>query len=201
MNTNHHTEESYENTLIQLFQDLGYQYECGYDVERDYRNPYYERDLREALRRQNPMLSEEVLNEAFRLITHVNEGVLEQRNEQLMDYLQNGVEVKYAEGGRSKTALVNLINYDSPLQNLFKVCNQWSVVEYDKIRCDLVVFINGLPLVVIELKSPSNGNVEEDDAYLQIKQYQQTKRELLESLELFYRVFIKGEPLDDVEEG
>ena len=173
MTTNHHTEANYENTLIALFQDLGYAYECGYDVERDYRNPYYEEDLREALRRQNPMLSDEVLNEAFRLITHVNEGVLEQRNEQLMDYLQNGVEVKYAEGGRSKTALVNLINYDSPLQNHFKVVNQWSVVEYDKIRCDLVVFINGLPLVVIELKSPSNENVEEDDAYLQIKQYQQ----------------------------
>ena len=173
MNTNHHTEESYENTLIQLFQDLGYAYECGYDVERDYRNPYYDSDLHEALRRQNPMLSEEVLNEAFRLITHVNEGVLEQRNEQLMDYLQNGVEVKYAEGGRSKTALVNLINYDSPLQNHFKVVNQWSVVEYDKIRCDLVVFINGLPLVVIELKSPTSEEASDEDAYLQIKQYQQ----------------------------
>ena len=147
MTTYYHSEANYENTLIQLFQDLGYQYECGYDVERDYRNPYYERDLREALHRLNPMLSEEVLNEAFRLITHVNEGVLEQRNETLMDYLQNGVEVKYSEGGRSKTALVNLINYQSPLQNHFKVVNQWSVVEYDKIRCDLVVFINGLPLV------------------------------------------------------
>ena len=104
MTTYHHSEASYENTLIALFQDLGYQYECGYDVERDYRNPYYDSDLREALRRQNPMLSEEVLNEAFRLITHVNEGVLEQRNEQLMDYLQNGVEVKYAEGGTFKNS-------------------------------------------------------------------------------------------------
>ena len=173
MNTNHHTEESYENTLIQLFQDLGYQYECGYNVERDYRNPYYEGDLCEALRRQNPMLSDEVLQEAFRLITHVNEGILEQRNETLMDYLQNGVEVKYAEGGRSKTALVNLINYESPLQNHFKVVNQWSVVEYDKIRCDLVVFINGLPLVVVELKSPTREEASDEDAYLQIKQYQQ----------------------------
>ena len=66
-------------------------------MERDYRNPYYEEELRDALRRQNPMLSEEVLQEAFRLVTHVNEGTLEQRNEQLMDYVQNGVEVKYSE--------------------------------------------------------------------------------------------------------
>jgi type I site-specific deoxyribonuclease, HsdR family len=173
MSTNHHTEESYENTLIALFQELGYAYECGYDVERDYRNPYYEEDLQDALRRQNPMLSAEVLNEAFRLVTHVNEGTLEQRNETLMDYVQNGVEVKYSEDGRAKTALVKLVNFESPLQNHFKVCNQWTVIEYEKIRCDVVVFVNGLPLVVIELKSPSNENVEEDDAYNQIKQYQQ----------------------------
>jgi type I restriction enzyme R subunit len=83
MTTNHHSEANYENTLIELFQELRYAYECGYDVERDYRNPYYEEDLRDALRRQNPMLSDEVLNEAFRLVTHVNEGTLEQRNETL----------------------------------------------------------------------------------------------------------------------
>ncbi len=166
MTTNHHSEANYENTLIALFQNLGYAYECGYDVERDYRNPYYEEDLREALRRQNPMLSDEVLNEAFRLITHVNEGVLEQRNETLMDYVQNGVEVKFSEDGRPKTALVKLVNYESPLQNQFKVVNQWTVIEYEKIRCDLVVFINGLPLVVIELKSPTREEANEEDAYL-----------------------------------
>ena len=81
MSTNQHTEANYENTLIQLFQELGYEYECGYDVERDYRNPYYEEDLRQALRTQNPLLRADVLEEAFRLVTHVNEGTLEQRNE------------------------------------------------------------------------------------------------------------------------
>ena len=173
MTTNQHSEAHYENTLIQLFQDMGYAYECGYDVVRDYRNPYYEEDLRDALQRLNPMLSDEVLQEAFRLVTHVNEGTLEQRNETLMDYVQNGIEVKYSEAGRPKTALVRLVNYESPLQNVFKVCNQWTVVEYEKIRCDLVVFVNGLPLVVIELKSPTSEFVDEDDAYRQIKQYQQ----------------------------
>jgi type I restriction enzyme R subunit len=152
---------------------LGYQYECGYNVEREYRNPYYEADLQDALRRQNPMLSDEVLQEAFRLVTHVNEGILEQRNETLMDYVQNGVEVKYSEDGRAKTALVKLVNFESPLQNQFKVVNQWTVVEYEKIRCDMVVFVNGLPLVVIELKSPTREEASDEDAYRQIKQYQQ----------------------------
>ena len=81
--------------------------------------------------------------------------------------------MKHNEDGRPKTALVRLINYDDPLQNQFKVCNQWTVVEHEKIRCDLVVFVNGLPLVVVELKSPSREETDEEDAYLQIKQYQQ----------------------------
>lgn len=172
MSTIQLTEEGYERTLIELFQELGYEYECGYDVERDFRNPYYEADLKAALRRQNPTLSEEVLEEAFRIVTHVNEGILEQRNETLTDYLQNGVEVKHFDNGKAKTALVRLVNFDDPLQNQFKVCNQWTVVEHEKIRCDMVVFVNGLPLVVIELKSPTREETNEEDAYLQIKQYQ-----------------------------
>ncbi|MBR2151656.1 MAG: type I restriction endonuclease subunit R [Prevotella sp.] len=166
-------EEQYEQTLIGLFQQMGYEYECGYDVERDYREPYHAADLMSYIRRHNPEWNDDVLHEAFRKVTNINEGLLEQRNEQLMDYVQNGVEVKYAEDGRAKTALVRLIDFEHPEYNSFVVRNQWRVVEHEKIRCDLVVFVNGLPLVVIELKSPSNENVEEDDAYLQVKQYQQ----------------------------
>jgi len=173
MSTNQFTEDSYEQTLIDLFRRMGYQYECGYDVERDIREPWYEADLQQSLRKLNPNMSDEVLTEAYRIVTHVNEGTLEQRNEQMTDYLQNGVEVKYVADGRNQTALVRLIDFEHPTQNLFKVCNQWRVEEKAKIRCDMVVFVNGLPLVVIELKSPANSNVEEDDAYLQIKQYQQ----------------------------
>ena len=173
MSTNQFTEDSYEQTLIDLFQRMGYQYECGYDVERDFREPWYGADLKQSLRKLNPKMSDEVLTEAYRIVTHVNEGTLEQRNEQMMDYLQNGVEVKFVADGRDQTALVRLVDFEHPAQNLFKVCNQWRVVEKEKIRCDIVVFVNGLPLVVIELKSPANDYVEEDDAYLQIKQYQQ----------------------------
>ena len=173
MSTNKFTEDSYEQTLISLFKELGYQYECGYDVERDFRLPYHASDLKGALQRFNPMLSAEVLNEAFRLVTHVNEGTLEQRNETLMDYVQNGVEVKYTDDGRPKTALVKLVNYESPLQNQFKVVNQWTVIEYEKIRCDMVVFVNGLPLVVIELKSPTREEASDEEAFRQVKQYQQ----------------------------
>ena len=173
MSIDQFTEDSYEQALIALFKEMGYQYECGYDVERDYREPYDAEGLRKGLRRMNPMLRENVLEDAYRLITNVNEGTLEQRNEQLMDYLQSGVEVKYSENGSPKTALVKLIDFSEPKRNDFKIVNQWTVIERDKIRCDMVVFVNGLPLVVIELKSPSRDETDEADAYTQIKQYQQ----------------------------
>ena len=173
MSINQFDENSYEQALIALFKEMGYQYECGYDVERDYREPFLAEDLRKGLRRMNPMLREDVLEDAYRLITNVNEGTLEQRNEQLMDYLQSGVEVKYSENGKPKTALVKLIDFSEPKRNDFKIVNQWTVIERDKIRCDMVVFVNGLPLVVIELKSPSRDETDEADAYTQIKQYQQ----------------------------
>ncbi len=172
MSIDQFNEDSYEQALVELFQQMGYDYECGYDVERDFRKPYYADDLRRALRKLNPMLGDEVLDEAMRQVTNVNEGILEQRNEQLMDFVQSGVEVRFAEGGRSKTALVKLMDFERPLHNNFKVCNQWRVVEHEPIRCDMVVFVNGLPLVVIELKSPSREETSEEDAYLQIKQYQ-----------------------------
>ena len=173
MSIDQFTEDSYEQALIALFKEMGYQYECGYEVERDYREPYDAEGLRKGLRRMNPMLREDVLEDAYRLITNVNEGTLEQRNEQLMDYLQSGVEVKYSENGSPKTALVKLIDFSEPKRNDFKIVNQWTVIERDKIRCDMVVFVNGLPLVVIELKSPSRDETDEADAYTQIKQYQQ----------------------------
>ena len=173
MSINQFDENSYEQVLIALFKEMGYQYECGYDVERDYREPYDAEGLRKGLRRMNPMLREDVLEDAYRLITNVNEGTLEQRNEQLMDYLQSGVEVKYSENGKPKTALVKLIDFSEPKRNDFKIVNQWTVIERDKIRCDMVTMVNGLPLVVIELKSPSRDETDEADAYTQIKQYQQ----------------------------
>ena len=84
MSNNPVDENFYEQVLIALFKEMGYQYECGYDVERDYREPYDAEDLRKGLRRLNPMVSNTVLEDALRLITNVNEGTLEQRNEQLL---------------------------------------------------------------------------------------------------------------------
>ena len=182
MNDERFTEDSYEQTLINLFQRLGYDYEYGPNMERDYREPVNREELRKCLRWVNGLESfaalpkdvyNEIIDEAVRILTNINEGTLAQNNERFMDYLQNGVEVKYQLDGRQQTELVKLIDFSFPQRSFFKVVNQYSVEEYGKIRCDMVVFVNALPLVVIELKSPSRDETNDEDAFKQIKLYQE----------------------------
>ena len=168
------TEDAYEQTLIALFRDeLGYAYECGYEVDRNYAEPFYRADLDAAMLRINPELPADAVEEGVGKITTIHIGTLEQNNEQFTKWMQNGVEVTVNKNGESRTTLMRLIDFDHPEQNLFKVVNQWSVSEFKNKRCDVVVMVNGLPLVVMELKSAINENATIDNAYLQIKNYQQ----------------------------
>lgn len=169
-----YTEDSYEQTLIALFRDeLGYRYMCGYEVERDYREPYYRSELEASLRRLNPQLPKLVIADGLRQLTSISMGSLELNNECFTNWLQNGMEVSFVEKGEQRTALLRLVDYDHAESNSFLVVNQWTVDEFKKKRCDLVVMVNGLPLVVIELKSAVAGNADVHDAYLQIRNYQQ----------------------------
>ena len=176
------TENSYEQALIEMFRQMGYEYEYAPDMERNHREPVDKDKLHQTLDELNRTgefasmpndTYEQIIDEAVRIVTSVNEGTLEQRNETFTDYLQNGVPVTFQYENSPRTDIVRLIDFATPKNNYFKVVNQYTVEEYGKIRCDMVVLINELPLVVIELKSPANDNVEDDDAFLQIKQYQQ----------------------------
>lgn len=169
------TEDAYEQTLIALFRDeLGYAYECGYEVERDYKEPFYRADLVASMRRLNPELPADAMDEGIKQITNISIGTLEQNNEQFTLWMQNGLEVGFQQNGEERTALMRLIDFDHPERNLFKVVNQWRVEEYKNKRCDMVVMVNGLPLVVVELKSAISEDASIDDAYKQIKNYQQS---------------------------
>lgn len=169
------TEDAYEQSLIALFRnELGYAYECGYEVERDYREPFYRADLVASMRRLNPSLPADAMEQGIKQITNISIGTLEQNNEQFTLWMQNGLEVGYLQDGEERTALMRLIDYERPERNLFKVVNQWRVEEYKSKRCDMVVMVNGLPLVVVELKSAVSEDATIDDAYKQIKNYQQS---------------------------
>ena len=166
-------EDNYEKAIIQLFQDeLGYSYQYGPDVERDYTEPLYLDELEPALTRINPLLPEEAIQEALNKLKHFENGSILQKNEVFMNYLQNGIEVSYFHDGEHLAGIVKIVDFENIENNSFNVINQWTIIEYSNKRPDVIVFVNGLPVVVFELKSPSREETDASDAFLQLKTYQ-----------------------------
>ncbi len=169
----HYTESHFEQAIIELMQGLGYTHVYGADVERDYRSPLFESVLVQSLVCLNKQLPYAAIEDALYKLKNLDDGHFIQKNIIFMDYLQHGVPVKYVQDGIEKASLVYLIDYANPMQNTFMAVNQWTVIEHSEKRPDIVLFINGLPLVVIELKSPSREETDASEAYRQLKNYMQ----------------------------
>ena len=167
-----YNEDTYENSLIELFQKLGYNSFYGPDIERDYKNPLYMDDL-EVLYNINNHLDKQAVDKAVEVIQEFSIGSLEEKNNNFMDYIQNGININYWHDGKEKSTHVKLIDYDNLENNIFTIINQWTVVEMETKIPDIVVFVNGFPLVVCELKSPSRENTDTSEAYNQLKKYMQ----------------------------
>ncbi|MCD8317473.1 MAG: type I restriction endonuclease subunit R, partial [Paraprevotella sp.] len=165
------TEGSYENALIALFENMGYQHLYGPDIERDYYTPFYEEPVLNSLSAINPDKPLAAIHEAIAKLKDIDTGSLTQKNEIFMDYLQHGIEVSYHDGQEQRNELVYLIDYKDIRKNDFQIINQWTFVEHSEKRADLIVFINGLPLVDMELKSPSREETDASEAYLQLRNY------------------------------
>lgn len=165
------TEDNYEKALISLFEGMGYQYLYGPNIERDYYVPYYEAQLEESLQTINPKKPHAAIHEAIIKLRNIDMGSLTQRNETFTDYLQHGIEVSYFNGKEMRNEMVYLIDFDHTDKNTFQVINQWTFIENAEKRADIIVFVNGLPLVVVELKSPSREETDASEAYLQLRNY------------------------------
>lgn len=164
-------ESHYEKALLDLLENLGYDHVYGPDVERDYRVPFYEAQLAHSLTLVNPTKPSAAIEEAIRKVRDIDSGTLVQKNEKFMNYLQNGVEVSYIHKGEHLNDIVYLIDYTHPDRNTFQAINQWTFVEKAEKRADIIIFVNGLPLVLIELKSPSREDTDASAAYRQIRNY------------------------------
>ena len=127
---------------------------CTGPTSDSYRDVFLPDILPDALRRINRNLPEAAIDEAIRKIQNVEIGSLEQRNEIFNDYLQSGVEVHFFDGKEERDDIVRLLDFDDPENNDFHVVNQWTFVEYSEKRPDVIIFVNGMPLVLFELKSP-----------------------------------------------
>ena len=168
-----YTEADYENSIIELFENLGYRHVYAPDLERDFYSPLYEEELESALHRLNLEMPEDAIADALYKLKNFENAELVQKNALFMDYLQHGIEVRYFVKGEERSGLVYLADYKNPEKNSFVVANQWTFIENSNKRPDVILFLNGLPVVLIELKSPSREETDASEGYLQIKNYMQ----------------------------
>ena len=166
-----YTEESYENSIIELFKNMGYNHICGYDIERDFYSPLYEDVLLDSINRLNPKAPQDAIQDAIFKLKHIENGDLIQQNAVFMDYLQNGITATYNENGENRSTIIYLVDYNKPENNSFIVANQWTFIENSEKRPDVLLFLNGIPIVLIELKSPSREETDSSEAYRQIRNY------------------------------
>ena len=167
-----YTEADYENSVIELFRNnLGYEYAYGPDIERDFYCPLYEEVLIDSLHRLNQELPEDAIQDALYKLKNFENGELVQKNAVFMDYLQNGIPVRYFVGGEERSSIVYLVDYKNPDNNSFIVANQWTFIENSNKRPDVILFLNGLPVVLVELKSPSREETDASEAYRQLRNY------------------------------
>lgn len=168
------TENNYEQAIIQLFRnDLGYDYAYGPDIERDFYSPLYEEILLDSLYRLNRGLPDDAIQDALFKLKNFENGELVQKNAVFMDYLQNGIPVRYFVDGEERSSIVYLVDYKNPDNNSFIVANQWTFIEDSNKRPDVILFLNGLPVVLVELKSPSREDTDASEAYRQLRNYMQ----------------------------
>lgn len=168
------TEDTYEQAIIELFENMGYEHLYAPDLERDYSSPLLDFALRDCLARINRGLPLEAIEEAIAKLRTFDMGSLLQKNMLFMDYLQNGITVKFFLNGEEQASIVRLIDYENVKNNTFYVVNQFTFLENgNNRRPDIILFINGLPLVLMELKSPAKDEVDAENAYNQIRNYMQ----------------------------
>lgn len=181
------TENTIEEFTIERLENLGYQYIYAPDIAHDSNNP--ERNsytdvlllgrLQDAISRINPTIPRESQEEALKEIQRINSPELIANNESFHRMLTEGINITYQKDGNQRGELVWLVDFNNPENNDFVVANQFTVIENgNNKRPDVILFVNGIPLVVIELKNPTDENATIRSAYKQL----QTYKEIIPSL-------------------
>ncbi len=174
------TESEIEQLAIELFESLGYTYIYAPDISPDgisaERSSYEEvlltERLRNVVRSINPGIPADSQEEAIKEVQRISSSDLLANNEQFHRMMTEGISVTYNREGNQRGDLVWLIDFDNPENNEFIVANQLTVIENGQNkRPDLVLFVNGIPLVVIELKNPASENATVQSAFRQIETY------------------------------
>ena len=166
-------EEQLEDMTMSLFKNLNYECKNGYDLDRDYHSVFCDDGLFEDIANINRDFTDEQINEAIKIIKNLTHNNVVEDNKEFTKYLLQGVpvEVKTNTGYQYKN--VKLIDFDNIENNHFQAINQFTIIEFEQKRPDIIVFINSIPLAVIELKTATNEDVNLKDAYNQLWRYRE----------------------------
>lgn len=165
-------ENTLEQAIISELEEKGYEYLYGPDIERDYHEVILEDYFRFSISKINPEITEEIISEAYKEIKNLGLLRVEELNATFHKYLIEGVPVPYQKENENRTFTVKLIDFENPANNDFKVINQFTVIEYKNKRPDVLIFINGIPMILFELKNMGNDTTTVENAYNQVKNYQ-----------------------------
>ena len=164
-------EEQLEDATLSIFEELGYDKLNGYDIDRDYQSVFMDNNLFDDLLNINREFNDSQIQEAIKTIKSLSHGNPVEDNKIFTRYLLEGVpiQIKTSTGYQYKN--VKLIDFDNINSNHFQAIQQFTIVEFDTKRPDIIIFVNGIPLVVVELKTATNEDVKLEDAYTQLTGY------------------------------
>ena len=179
-------EDHLEQHLLELLQELGYAYECGYDIapapdgarpERDnYRQVWLLGRLQKQLAHLNPHLPPDAIEDAMARLGNLEGGLLA-RNRQFHKFLRDGVPCKYLQDGEELGALARLVDFETIDNNDWLAVNQFSILgptvdgRTHTRRPDIILYLNGLPIAVLELKNPAKEKTDIWEAFNQLQTY------------------------------
>lgn len=167
-------EETLENITMEILKELEYECINGYEMERvDYSKVILEDDLKNAIYKINSNVTDEQVIEVLRQIKNLENNNTILNNKQFTKYLLEGCQVPINGNGETRYKTIKIVDFDNISNNTFKAINQYTIIEHSEKRPDIIIFINGLPLVVVELKSTVREEVNLEDGYYQLKGYQE----------------------------
>ena len=164
-------EEQLEDATLNIFEELGYERLNGYNIDRDYHNVLMEDNIFDDLCRINKDFNDSQIQDAIKTIKALSHGNPVDDNKIFTRYLLEGVPVQVKTNNGYQYKNVKLIDFDYINANHFQAINQYTITEFDTKRPDIIVFVNGIPLVVVELKTATNEDVKLEDAYTQLTGY------------------------------
>lgn len=165
-------EDTFEQALIEEFESKGYEHLYAPDIDRDYHEVILKDYFYESMFKINKGITMDITEEAYKQIKNIGLVKLVEINEAFHKFLIEGVLIPYKKDGENKTFQVKLVDFENPNKNDFKVINQYIVIEYKTKRPDILIFINGIPMVLFELKSAVKEDATMEYAYNQVKNYQ-----------------------------